>query len=519
VGRRTSGILLHPTSLPGPYGIGELGREAVAFLDFLGETGQGLWQVLPLGPTGYGDSPYQCFSAFAGNPLLVCLELLRAEGLVTADDLKSRPAFPEREVDFGAVIDFKRPLLAKAFAVFEKTAGPERREAFEAFCHTHAGWLPDFALFMALKHANGGSSWHRWERALVNRQPEALEKARRELAREVREACFEQWLFSEQWAEIRRAAYARGVRIMGDIPIFVAHDSADVWAHPELFHLAADGRPSLQAGVPPDYFSATGQLWGNPLYRWEALARTGYAWWIERFRAVLDLVDLVRLDHFRGFEAYWEVPGDETTAVNGRWVKGPGAAFFESLQAAFGELPIVAEDLGVITPEVEALRERFGFPGMAILQFAFGTDAHANDFLPHNFPRRKVAYSGTHDNDTVVGWWTGGVGNSTRTAREVEREHERALAYVGGDGSEIYWDFIRTLLVSVADTAIVPLQDVLGLGSEARMNLPGRPGGNWRWRCVGGDLTPKVRRRLRAITEASGRMPKAPESAGEGSAV
>jgi 4-alpha-glucanotransferase len=517
VGRRTSGILLQPTSLPGPHGIGELGREAVAFLDFLGETGQGLWQVLPLGPTGYGDSPYQCF--FAGNPLLVSLEGLRAEGLLTAADFKNRPAFPEREVDFGAVIDFKRPLLAKAFSAFEKKAEPARCEAFEAFCRTQAGWLSDFALFMALKRANGGSSWHRWERALVSRQPEALEKARRELAREVREACFEQWLFFEQWAEIRREAHARGIRIMGDIPIFVAHDSADVWAHPELFHLAADGRPSFQAGVPPDYFSATGQLWGNPLYRWDALARTGYAWWIERFRAVLGLVDLVRLDHFRGFEACWEVPGDEATAENGRWVKGPGATFFEALQAALGDLPIVAEDLGVITTEVVALREQFGFAGMAILQFAFGADAHANDFLPHNFPRRKVVYTGTHDNDTVVGWWTGGVGDSTRTAEEVEREHERALAYVGGDGSEIHWDFIRTLLVSVADTAIVPLQDVLGLGSEARMNLPGRAGGNWRWRFAGNDLTPEVRRRLRAIAEAAGRRPPPAPSAGEETAA
>jgi 4-alpha-glucanotransferase len=511
VGRRTSGILLHPTSLPGPFGIGELGREAIAFLDFLQETGQGLWQVLPLGPTGYGDSPYQCFSAFAGNPLLVSLERLRDQGLVAASDLKKKPDFPEREVDFGAVIDFKRRLLTKAFAAFEKEAESSQRESLEAFCRRHHGWLPDFTLFMALKRSNGGVAWSEWDRALVGREPEALEKARRELAREMREVEFEQRLFFEQWATIREEAHARGIRIMGDIPIFVAHDSADVWAHPEIFHLAADGRPSFQAGVPPDYFSATGQRWGNPLYRWDALARTGYAWWIDRFRAVLSLVDLVRLDHFRGFEAYWEVPGDEATAVNGRWVKGPGAVFFEALQGALGELPIVAEDLGVITPEVEALRERFGFAGMAILQFAFGTDSHANDFLPHNFPRRKVVYTGTHDNDTVAGWWRGGVGDSTRTPEEVAEEHGRALTYVGGDGSQIHWDCIRTLLVSVADTAIVPLQDVLGLGSEARMNLPGRAGGNWRWRFAGGDLTPEIRRRLRAITVASGRGAPPPD--------
>ena len=507
MGQRVAGILLHPTSLPGPHGIGELGPEATAFLDFLAQTGQGLWQVLPLGPTGYGDSPYQCFSAFAGNPLLVSLDRLRDQGLVSSADLKRRPVFPDREVDFGAVIEWKRPLLSKAFAAFEKKASPARREALESFVSGHAAWLDDFALFMALKRANGGAAWSTWDRALVNREEAALARARADLAREVREAGFEQWLFFEQWADVRRQAHERGIRIMGDIPIFVAQDSADVWANPGIFHLAADGRPSFQAGVPPDYFSATGQLWGNPLYRWDALARTGYSWWIDRFRAVLALVDVVRLDHFRGFEAFWEVPGDATTAVDGRWVKGPGAPFFEALRGALGDLPIVAEDLGVITPEVEALRDGFGFPGMAILQFAFGSDAHANEFLPHNYPRNKFVYTGTHDNDTVVGWWNAGVGDSTRTAEEVETERARALAYCGGDGSAIHWDFIRTLLVSVACTAIVPLQDVLGAGGEARMNLPGRPGGNWRWRFVASDLDAGLRKRLAAITDGSGRRP------------
>jgi 4-alpha-glucanotransferase len=502
---RLAGILLHPTSLPGRHGIGELGAEATAFLDFLAETGQRLWQVLPLGPTGYGDSPYQCFSAFAGNPLLVSLELLHAAGLLSDADLAGAPAFPEREVDFGAVIAWKRPLLARAFGVFEKKASAAQAAGFEAFCAANASWLPDFALFMALKRANGERAWHTWNASLVGREPAALEAAGRELAREVREVEFEQWLFFEQWAAVRAQAHQRGIAIMGDIPIFVAHDSADVWAHPEIFQLAADGRPAFQAGVPPDYFSATGQLWGNPLYRWDALARTGYAWWIDRFRAVLGLVDRVRLDHFRGFEAHWEVPGDAPTAVDGRWVKGPGADFFDALLRALGTLPIVAEDLGVITPEVEALRDRYGFPGMAILQFAFGTDAQANDFLPHNYPKRKAVYTGTHDNDTVVGWWTSGVGDTTRTHAEVEREHERALAYVGGDGSEIHWDFIRTLFVSVADTAVAPLQDVLGAGSRARMNIPGRPSGNWRWRFTMDSLTPQIRRRLRLVTEGSGR--------------
>jgi 4-alpha-glucanotransferase len=505
---RVAGILLHPTSLPGPNGIGELGPAAYAFLDFLHETGQGLWQVLPLGPTGYGDSPYQSFSAFAGNPLLVSVDRLLEDGLLSADDLAGRPRFRAEAVDFGAVKDWKRPLLARAFAAFETQAAASRRDAFSAFVQRHAAWLPDYALFTALKRASGGSAWNAWERALVEREPEALDRARRELARELAEIEFEQWLFFEQWRSLRRAGRERGIRIMGDVPIFVAHDSADVWAHPELFHLAGDGRPSFQAGVPPDYFSATGQLWGNPLYRWDALARAGYAWWIDRLRASLELVDLVRLDHFRGFEACGEVAGDARTAIAGRWVKGPGRELFEALRAALGELPLVAEDLGLITPEVEALRDGLGLPGMAILQFAFGSDSHANDFLPHNFPRHKVAYTGTHDNDTVVGWWNAGVGDSTRSEAEVERERERALAYVGGDGSEIHWDFIRTLLVSVA--AIVPLQDVLGLGSEARMNLPGRPQGNWSWRFTFSDLTPEARRRLRAITEGSGRCRERP---------
>ncbi len=504
---RVAGILLHPTSLPGPHGIGELGPEAIRFLDFLHETGQGLWQVLPLGPTGYGDSPYSSFSAFAGSPLLVSLDRLAEQGWLDPAELARVPAFPRHEVDFELVKEHRRPLLAKAAATFEKRADAASREARDAFVARHAAWLADFALFTALKRAHGGAAWNTWDRALVERDAAALAKARRELAQGVREAEFEQFAFFEQWAAVRAAARERGVRIMGDVPIFVAHDSADVWSHPELFQLSGDGSAAFQAGVPPDYFSATGQLWGNPLYRWDALARTGYAWWIDRLRATFELFDLVRLDHFRGFEAYWEVPGDAQTAVAGRWVKGPGAALFEAARAALGELAIVAEDLGVITPEVEALRDGLGLPGMAILQFAFGADAHGNDFLPHNYPKRKVVYTGTHDNDTVVGWWRAGVGDSTRSEADVERERTRALAYVGGDGSEIHWDFIRTLFVSVADTAIVPLQDVLGKGGEARMNLPGRGHGNWGWRYAAEELTEVLRQRLRAITEGSGRVP------------
>jgi len=503
---RTSGILLHPTSLPGRFGIGELGPEAIRFADFLNAAGQRLWQVLPLGPTGYGDSPYQCFSAFAGNPLLVSLDVLEAEGLLAPADLADTPSFPETEVDYGPVIDFKRSALAKAFGRFREGAASADREGFQAFCRDQAAWLDDFALFMAVKGAHGGVAWTEWDREVAARRPESLEKWRREKADEIEATKLAQFFFFRQWGELRRYCHARHIKMMGDVPIFVAHDSADVWAHPELFQLDETGRPTVVAGVPPDYFSATGQLWGNPVYRWDEMARTGYAWWIDRFRSAFSLVDLVRLDHFRGFEAYWEIPASAPTAATGQWVKGPGAALFEALRGALGALPIVAENLGVITPEVEALRERFGFPGMAILQFAFGGDPQGSDFIPHNYPRDRVVYTGTHDNDTVVGWWRSGVGDSTRTPEEVEAEREFARRYMHSDGNEIHWDFIRTLLGSVAELAIVPLQDVLGLGSEARMNVPARPGGNWRWRFTAGALTPEIRGRLRQMTEDYGRV-------------
>jgi 4-alpha-glucanotransferase len=501
-GARRCGILLHPTSLPGPGGIGDLGPEAVAFLDFLEETRQGLWQVLPLGPTGFGDSPYQCFSAFAGNPLLVSLDLIREEGLLGAADVAGGE---EGDVDYGAVHARKTRQLARAFESFEKDGAPSRRDDFEAFCRSESSWLDDFALFMAAKEAHAGASWTEWERGLREREAAALARARAELGGETRRQQFFQFLFFGQWAAVREAAAARGVRILGDLPIFVAHDSADVWAHPELFHLGRDGRPSHVAGVPPDYFSATGQLWGNPLYRWDAIARTGYRFWVERFRAALQLFDEVRLDHFRGFEAYWEVPAREKTAVNGRWVPGPGAVLFETIERELGPLPVVAENLGVITPEVEALRERFGWPGMAILQFAFGAADPSGEFLPHNYPRRLVVYTGSHDNDTAVGWWKGGVGDTTRKPSEVERERAFARDYLGTDGADINWDLVRAAFASVAETAIVPLQDVLGLGTEARMNVPARPSGNWKWRFRREELTPAVRKRLRRMTEIYGR--------------
>jgi 4-alpha-glucanotransferase len=372
---------------------------------------------------------------------------------------------------------------------------------------------------MALKEAHGGGAWPSWDRELVERDEGALQRAARAHERRVRALSFFQHLFFRQWAAVREAAHSRGLRILGDIPIFVSHDSADVWAHPELFHLASDGSAAKVAGVPPDYFSATGQLWGNPLYRWDVLARSDYAWWVERFRATLRTVDLVRLDHFRGFEAYWEIEGGEPTAENGHWVKGPGADLFHALERALGPLPVVAEDLGVITPEVAALRDAFGWPGMAILQFAWGSDDQANDFLPYNYSRNKVVYTGGHDNDTVQGWWTAGVGDSTRSEAEVRQEHDFCLRYLGADGREIHWDFIRTVLASVADTAVVPVQDLLGLGSEARMNLPGRLGGNWQFRYETGALDDRLADRLRLLTETYGRATPAalpvPDPSGE----
>ncbi len=507
---RTSGVILHPTSLPGRYGIGDLGPEAYRFVDFLAGARQGLWQVLPLGPTGYGDSPYQCFSAFAGNPLLVSLERLVEQGWLSPSDLSGAPAFPERSVDYEAVARIRLPLLDRAHQRFRKRAGPRERRAFASFCRRQRAWLDDYALFAALKDAHGGRAWPEWDRDLARRRLSALAGARRQWADAIQSRKFAQFEFFAQWAALRQHAHERGVRIMGDLPIFAAHDSADVWAHRELFHLGEDGQPTHVAGVPPDYFSATGQRWGNPLYRWPAMRKTGYRWWIRRFRAVLDLVDVVRVDHFRGFEAYWEIPASEPTAIRGRWVKGPGASFFRAVEAALGSLPIVAENLGVITPEVEELRTRFGFPGMAILQFAFGTDPQGPSFRPHNYSRDLVVYTGTHDNDTTRGWWTSaGAADSTRSPEDVRRERDFCRRYLGfaGDG-EVHWAFIRAVMASVADTAIVPLQDVLGLGSEARMNLPGRPTGNWRWRFRADDLSAELQDRLAELSLLHDRAPR-----------
>jgi 4-alpha-glucanotransferase len=506
--RRASGVLLHPTSLPGEFGIGDLGPSAFEFIELLAAAGQRLWQVLPLGPTGYGDSPYQCLSAFAGNPMLISLERLIEDGLLTETEARSEPLRQPGDVDFPAVIAHRRALWPRALDRFDATGGGVMRDRFNGFCNAHAGWLDDFALFMAVKNAQRQAAWTTWEPDIARRDRSAVVQWSARCAREIRLHKLTQFLFFEQWQRLHDACRARSIQIMGDLPIFVAHDSADVWARQELFRLDADGRPTVLAGVPPDYFSSTGQLWGNPHYRWDVLERTGYRWWIGRFRALLALVDRVRIDHFRGFQASWEVPADASTAIRGEWVKGPGASLFEAVQAALStdRLPVVAENLGVITPEVEALREDLGFPGMAILQFAFGNDAHADDFKPHNYPRNLVVYTGTHDNDTTVGWWTGAAGHSTRSDTEIARERRLADRYLGPNRRDVHWEFIRAALGSVADTAIVPAQDLLGLGSYARMNRPGTVGGNWRWRLVPGQLTLDTARKLAMMAETYGRV-------------
>jgi len=493
---RTSGILLHPTSLPGRFGIGDLGAAAYRFVDFLADSRQQLWQIMPLGPTSYGDSPYQALSAFAGNPLLINLEKLVAEHCLAPWDFDNAPVFSAHQVDYGPVIDFKQRLLRLSYENFKNNASNEQKAALADFIEGQVSWLEDYALFAALKDQHGGASWNTWEVELATRQPQALGRWRKELSDLVGYHQYTQFIFHQQWSALKAYANSKGIRIIGDIPIFVAFDSADTWAHQELFYCDAQGKPTLVAGVPPDYFSATGQLWGNPLYRWDSMAKDGYAWWIARFKTTLQQIDIVRLDHFRGFEAYWAVPAGEETAINGKWVKGPGEDLFRAIEQALGPIPIIAEDLGLITPEVEALREELGFPGMRVLQFAFGGEAdHA--YLPHNYERNCVVYTGTHDNDTTLGW--------LNTASELERRNLRL--YLGGRWDEIHWEMIRLALMSAADTVIFPLQDVLGMGSEGRMNTPGKAGGNWCWRYAPDMLGAAAGERLKTLTEVYGRAP------------
>jgi 4-alpha-glucanotransferase len=497
---RASGLILHPTSFPGKYGIGDLGSEAFQWIDFLVESGIRLWQVLPLGPTGFGDSPYQCFSAFAGNPYIVSPEKMLSEGLLDQEDLADMPDFPHGKVDFGVVIPWKLKLLDRAYQRFEKNADSELKQSFSAFQAEQSDWLHDFAIFMALKEAHNGAPWPSWETPLRDRHTQALEMARQKYAGAIQRQIFRQFVFFRQWSQLRKYANDHDIKIIGDVPIFVAHDSADVWAHPELFYMDQRGNPTFVAGVPPDYFSPTGQLWGNPLYRWSIHARNGYSWWTARMKAVLQLVDIVRMDHFRGFVGYWEVPAGMPTAEIGRWAPGPGADFFSHIQTALGELPLIAEDLGVITPEVVELREQFELPGMKIFQFAFSTNA-TDKFLPHNYPHHCVTYTGTHDNDTTLGWY--------RSTTEEERDFLRR--YLGRDEHNIVWEMMRAIWSSVAMFAIAPMQDVLNLGTQARMNFPGRPSGNWSWRMPADALTEHLKGRLLEYNQVYGRYPWEPK--------
>lgn len=503
---RASGILLHPTSLPGAYGMGEIGPEAHRWLAHLNGMAQKLWQVLPLGPTGYADSPYQTLSTFAGNPMLISIASLREEGLLHEEDVRNFPSLPKQYVDYGPAILARSQILHKAATSFPRRASASLKAAQTAFEEKHVSWLEDFALFSVLKTAHGGGPWVNWPSPLVHREPTALTQARKYYAKEIRHAKVLQFLFHHQWNDLRREAKTRGVSIIGDIPIFVAHDSADVWCHPELFFLEKSGQPRVIAGVPPDYFSQTGQRWGNPLYRWDVHENQGYAWWIARLRSTFELYDIVRIDHFRGFAANWEIPASEPTAVKGRWVPGPGKKLFEAARRALGDLPIIAEDLGVITPDVDALRDDLGLPGMRILQFAFGDDPKAAEFRPESYPANCAVYTGTHDNDTTVGWYQSEPGkDSTRSGEQIAREQHNARTYLSCDGSQIHWDLIALALRSPANTAIYPLQDILGLGSEARMNVPGRENGNWSWRFEWKQLSPEIEQRLGRLTREAGR--------------
>ena len=505
---RSSGILAHPTSFPGRYGIGELGLETYAFIDWLSSAGQKWWQVMPLGPTGYGDSPYQSFSAFAGNPYLISLDALEADGLLSSEDLEPVPDFGPDKVDFGWLYSWKFGILERAYAHFLGGKGESLRLEFEAFKKQEASWLEDYTLFMAVKGTQDtvdpfgnpckGAPWNEWPEDIRSRQPEAMGRYRAELLETIDRFAFYQFLFFRQWTQVREYAVSKNIRIIGDIPIFVAMDSSDAWANPSEFLFDETGQPTVVAGVPPDYFSETGQLWGNPLYRWDKMREDGFAWWVERFRGSLKLYDLIRVDHFRGFEAYWEVPAGEETAVKGRWVKAPGKELFEAVKAALGDLPIIAEDLGVITPEVEELRDGTGYPGMAVLQFAFagGEDWSENAFLPENLRENQVVYTGTHDNDTTRGWFIELTGD----------ELEHLKKYIpDAEEDEIAWQLLEMAWHSKADLAIVPLQDLMNLGTEARMNLPGRLGNNWEWRFKSGMLSAFTARRLRALTVEVGR--------------
>ncbi len=486
---RASGVLLHPTSLPGPHGSGDFGAAAYHFVDWLVAAGQKLWQILPLGGIGPGNSPYMSTSAFAGNVLLIDLEELHRQGWLGADEVQPPAGIDEQRLNFAAVVPFRMDRLARAAQRFATQASAEQRAELQAFTQRHADWLPDYALFMTLAERHGWRDWCDWDAPLASRNPVAMASARQVHAERIAFWTFCQWCFFRQWLALKAYANARGIEIIGDAPIFIAYQSAEVWARPDLFELDARGRPTLVAGVPPDAFSDTGQRWGNPLYRWSAHAADGFAWWVQRIRRTFELVDVVRIDHFRGFAAHWEIPATEATAIHGRWVPGPGEALFKAIARELGPLPIIAEDLGVITPDVVALRKKFAFPGMRILQFAFDGGS-GNAYLPHNHDVDAVVYTGTHDNDTTQGWW----------ASLSEDQRHRVRDYLGVDGREIHWDLIRAACASVADTAVHPMQDVLGLSGEHRMNWPGKGEGYWQWRFAWSQVRPEHAQRLAHLT-------------------
>ncbi len=502
------GILLHPSSLPNSYGVGDFGPAAIEWIESLAQNGQNLWQILPLNPAGYGDSPYQGLSAFAANPVFLSPEDLHARGLIKDNELMALRLPCHERVDFSKVYENKIELSTRAsHRFFALEESHPLRIAYAAFVQQEADWLNCFALFSALKSHFGGVAWTDWPESFRDRDPVALELIATELASDLKRVRFEQFILRKQWSSVRERASQLGVRIVGDLPIFVAHDSADVWCMRQLFRLNEDGNPSVVAGVPPDYFSATGQLWGNPLYNWDCHRSDQFAWWRARLNKILSWVDVVRIDHFRGFDACWEVPGGAETAADGHWISAPGREVFEAFVQDHGKpLPVIAEDLGVITPEVEQLRDDFNLPGLRILQFAFGTDPMSSTFLPETYVSNCVAYSGTHDNDTVVGWFKSEAGEgSTRSAEEIDKERKDTLDYFGSDGSEIHWDFIRSLYHSSAGASIVPVQDLLGLGSEARMNTPGVASGSWAWRLADTKALTSALDNLHKLTESAGR--------------
>jgi 4-alpha-glucanotransferase len=495
--RRGSGILLHITSLPSPYGLGDMGPGAYQFADFLVETKQSFWQILPLNPTdlAHGNSPYQSVSAFAGNPFLISPELMVRQGFLAQSDVENVPGYQIRPLDYPSVIASKERIFKVAYERFRQ--GGKRHE-YERFCKENSSWLDDFALFIALRDHFSGKAWTEWPQEIRDRQPEALESLKGELLDACEKTRFLQYVFFEQWHSLKAYCNNRGIQIFGDIPIYVIHDSADVWANPELFTLDDERKPSVVAGVPPDYFSETGQLWGNPVYRWDVLEEKGYGWWIQRLQHNIKLFDLVRIDHFRGLIGYWVVPAGEMNAVNGQWVEAPAEDFLNALLRRFPQLPIIAEDLGVITPDVREIMHRFDLPGMKVLLFAFGEDLPTNPYIPHNLEKNCVLYTGTHDNNTARGWFEG---EATPEIRE------RLFHYLGREvpAEKIHWELIRLAMMSVANMVIIPMQDILGLGEEARMNRPATTQGNWQWQLLQEQLTPSLAQGLREITEIYGR--------------